>query len=160
MIMSPQSPVDAIKQWHNTLPKRVAGMVAEAVVHSLPGATLSDPSSLEFISERFDEWLSEPPEFPHQVIAKAAHFRSVFEACLAMNFEQSTWDDRRELMEGFVESAGHAPVTEKFLQEHEFQSAQWRAQRASWDELVARHLSDEQLSEYFEAAMATWGNES
>ena len=150
--MTVANPLDAIREWHRKLPPRLAGLVAERVITSLPDFSLDNSLQEDAVRKKFNDWLSEEFEVPNQTVARAAMFRAIVEILLGREFTKQGWEKRKELIEGFVHRFGPTKFTEQTLQEHEFYAAQWISQRDTWTNLVESHLSDEALSQYSDDA--------
>ena len=148
--MTVTNPLDAIREWHRKLPPRLAGLVAERVISSLPDFSLDNSLQEDAVRKKFDDWLMEESEIPYQTVARAAMFRAIVEIFLGREFTKQGWEKRKELIEGFVHRFGPTKFTEQTLQEHEFYAAQWISERENWTNLVESHLSDEVLRQYLD----------
>lgn len=148
--MTVTNPLDAIREWHRKLPPRLAGLVAERVISSLPDFSLDNSIQEDAVRKKFDDWLMEESEIPYQTVARAAMFRAIVEIFLGREFTKQGWEKRKELIEGFVHRFGPTKFTEQTLQEHEFYAAQWISERENWTNLVESHLSDEVLRQYLD----------
>jgi len=153
------SPLEAIRDWHRQLPKRIAALVADrllwAVSRELPRIKDADEAV-----QKFDAWLSEESDNPFYIATKAATFRTIFELSLQDSLDERIWRERAELLCGFLEFRPDSEFARQSLRGWEFEAAQWGAQKQGWQTLVHNSLSNEALRDYIDSVLRTVTGES